>query len=102
MMMCRNEDGRDRTPTPTLVNAVEGKFILVVLYLRRAGYKTYILSQSKQAFTFRFSHLADAFVQSYVQGNCIFTSGAVRGSVSCSRTLSHLVRRSGESNRRHS
>ena len=47
-------------------------------------------------FLFTFSHLADAFIQSDLQG-CIHiftftlmahcTSGAIRGSVSCSRTL---------------
>src|SRR4029434_6725527 len=46
--------------------------------------------------TFTFSHLADAFIQSDLQG-CIHiftftlmahcTSGAIRGSMSCSRTL---------------
>ena len=35
-------------------------------------------------------HIADAFIQSDVQGICIFTSGAVRGSVSCSRTHTHF------------
>src|SRR4029434_1369789 len=51
-----------------------------------------------QRFTYTFSHLADAFIQSDLQGIYIYTSGAVRGSVSCSRTLTHLVRRRGESN----
>src|SRR4029434_1815598 len=47
-------------------------------------------------FCYTFSHLADAFIQSDLQG-CIHilyftlmahcTSGAIRGSVSCSRTL---------------
>ena len=53
-------------------------------------------NQSIYIFTFTFSHLADAFIQRDLQG-CIHiftftlmahcTSGAIRGSVSCSRTL---------------
>src|SRR4029434_4868869 len=58
---------------------------------------------AKVTFTFTFSHLADAFIQSDLQG-CIqilsftlmarCTSGAIRGSVSCSRTLRQGIEQS--------
>src|SRR4029434_1918920 len=69
---------------------LENKFVEVSLSIRLFGH----------LFTFTFSHLADAFIQSDLHMcdlQCIHilhftlmahcTSGAIRGSVSCSRTL---------------
>src|SRR4029434_3856652 len=56
-------------------------------------------SNLKKHFTFTFSHLADAFIQSDLQCIHIFfyishcTSGAIRNSVSCSRTLRQGIER---------